>query len=146
MVSALVTQAPVVTLVHVAGRAGFAYTNWLGHPLVHVQLRVKACRHPQRHAAKLSADFWPEDEEAYKACNEAGASASALVLMIANSQGVENILCPTRTDCLERAREARHLRNVECRKSHTHDFERHGCAPICQVQAEILAAESFSRQ
>ena len=50
MRSALTTQNPVMTLVHVAWRAGSAYTKWLGHPLVHVLLRVKACRNPRWHA------------------------------------------------------------------------------------------------
>ena len=51
------TQAPVMTLVHVAWRAGSAYTKWLGHPLVHVLLRVKACCNPRGHATKVPTDF-----------------------------------------------------------------------------------------
>ena len=57
MASALTTQASVMTLVHVAWRAGSAYTKWLGHPLVHVLLRVKACCNPRGHATKVPTDF-----------------------------------------------------------------------------------------
>ena len=39
--------APVVTMVHVTGREGYAYTKWLGHPLMHVLLRAKARRNPR---------------------------------------------------------------------------------------------------
>ena len=67
-----------MTLVHVAWMAGSAYTEWLGHPLVHVLLRVKACCNPRWQATKVPADFWLEDEEAYKACNKA-ITAGALV-------------------------------------------------------------------
>ena len=119
MASALTTHAPVMTLVHVAWRAGSAYTKWLGHPLVHVLLKVKARRNPRWHATKVPADFWLEDEEAYKACNKA-ITAGALVLLIANSQGAENSLCPTQTHCLER--EARHMGGVEYHDPHAHDF------------------------
>ena len=104
MALALTTQVPLMTLVHVAWRAGSAYTKWLGHPLVHVLLRVKARRNPQWRAAKIAklpADFWLEDEEAYQARNKA-IKAGALVLVIASSQGAENFLCPTRTHCLGR--------------------------------------------
>ena len=57
MASALTTQNPVMTLVHVAWRTGPAYTKWLGHPLVHVLLRVKACCNPRGHATKVPTDF-----------------------------------------------------------------------------------------
>ena len=43
----------------------------------------------------MPADFCLEDEEAEKAHNKA-ISAGALVLLIANSQGAEKILCPRR--------------------------------------------------
>ena len=65
MASALTTQAPVMTLVHVAWRAPSAYTKWLGHPLMHVPLRVKARRNPRWHAIKMPADFWTEDGLGY---------------------------------------------------------------------------------
>ena len=120
---ALTTQAPVMTLVHVAWRAGSAYTKWLGHPLVHVLLRVKARRNLRWHATKVPANFWLEDEEAYKARNKA-ITARALVLMIANSQAAEKFLCPTRTHCLER--EVRHMGGVEYRDPHAYDFPLRG--------------------
>ena len=119
MASALTTQNPVMTLVHVAWRAGSAYTKWLGHPLVHVLLRVKARRNPRWHATKVPADFWLEDEEAYKARNKA-ITAGALVLIVSNSQGAEKFLCPTRTHCLER--EVRHMGVVEYQDPDAHDF------------------------
>ena len=124
MASALTTQSPVMTLVHVAWRAGSAYTKWLGHPLVHVLLRVKARRNPQWHATKVPADFWLEDEEAYKARNKA-ITAGALVLMIANSQGAEKLLCPMLTHCLER--EVHHMGGVEYQDPHAHEIPLGGC-------------------
>ena len=119
MASALTTQAPVMTLVHVPWRAGSAYTKWLGHPLVHVLLRVKARRNPHWHAIKVPADFWLEEEEAYEARNKA-ITAGALVLLIANSQGAEKFLCPTRTHCLKR--EVRHMGGLEYQDPHAHEF------------------------
>lgn len=65
-----------------------AYTKWLGHPLVHVLLKIKACRNPQWQATKVLADFWLEDEEAYKARNR-GISGGMMVRLVANRQGVE---------------------------------------------------------
>ena len=124
MASALTTQAPVMTLVHVAWRAGSAYNKWLGHPLVHVLLRIKARRNPQWHATKVPADFWLEDEEAYKARNKA-ITAGALVLMIANSQGAEKLLCPMLTHCLER--EVHHMGGVEYQDPHAHEIPLGGC-------------------
>ena len=119
MASALNTQAPMMTLVHVAWRAGSACTKWLGHPLVHVLLRIKTHRNPRWHATKVPAEFGLEDDEACKARNKA-ITAGALVLMIANSQGAEKFLCPTRTFCLEW--ELRQMGCVEYQDPHAHDF------------------------
>ena len=119
MASTLTTQAPVMTLVRVAWSAGSAFTKWLGHPLVHDLLRLKARRNCRWHALKAPADFWLEHEEAYKARRKT-IQAGALVLVIANSQGAEKFLCPIRTHCLER--EVRHLGGVEFQDPLTHDF------------------------
>ena len=86
---------------------------------MHVLLRVKARRNPQWQATKVPAHFWLEDEEAYKVRNKA-ITAGALVPMIANSQGAEKFLCPTRTRCLER--EVRHMGGVEYQDPDAHDF------------------------
>ena len=64
MASALTTQAPVMTVVYVASKPDSAYTKWLGHPLVHFLLKIKARCNSQWQAAKIPADFWLEDEEA----------------------------------------------------------------------------------
>ena len=74
---------------------------------------------PRWHATKVPADFWLEDEEAYKARNKA-ITAGALVLMIANGQGAEKFLCPPRTHGLER--ELRHMGGVAYQDPHAHDF------------------------
>ena len=119
LASALTTQAPVMTLVHVAWRTGSACTKWLGHPLVHVLLRLKGRRNPQWHATRVPADLWREDEEAYKARHKA-IQAGTLMLIIANSQEAEKFLCPIRTYCLEH--EVHHPGGVEYQDPHTHYF------------------------
>ena len=86
---------------------------------LHVLLRVKARCNPRWHATKVPADFWLEDEEAYKVRNKT-ITAGALVLMIANSQGAEKFRCPTRTHLLER--EVRHMGVVEYQDPYAHDF------------------------
>ena len=101
------------------------YTKWLGHPLVHVLLRVEARHNPRWHATKVVADFWLEVEEAYKARYKAITviTVGALGLMIANSQGAEKFLCPTWTHCLKR--DLRHMgvvEYVEYQDPHAHDF------------------------
>ena len=88
MASVRTTQSPVMTLMHIAWRTGSAYIKWLGHPLVHVLLNVKARRNPRWHATKVPADFWLEYEEAHTARNKA-ITAGALMLLIAKSQGAE---------------------------------------------------------
>ena len=85
MACALTSQAPVMTPVHAASKPDSAYSKWLGHFLVHVLIRTKACRNPQWQAAKVPADFWLEDEEAYKARNR-GISGGMMVLLIADCQ------------------------------------------------------------
>ena len=86
---------------------------------MHVLLRVEARRTPRWHATKVLADFWLEDEEAYKARTKA-ITAGALVLMTANSQGAEKFLCPTRTHCLERG--VPHMGGVEYQDPNAHIF------------------------
>ena len=118
MASALTTQAPVMTVVHVASKPDSAYTKWLGHPLVHVLLKIKARRNPQWQAVKVPADFWLEDEEAYKARNR-GISGGMMVLLVANRQGVEEYLNPSHTACL--ARGVSDLGGMEFCDPHIHD-------------------------
>ena len=73
----------MMTLVHVASKPDSAYTKWLGHPLAHVSIRIEARRNPQWQAAKVPADFWLRDEEAYKAHNR-GILGGMMVLLIAD--------------------------------------------------------------
>ena len=77
-----------MTVVHVAPTPDSGYTKWLGHPMVHVLLKIKARRNPQWQAAKVPADFWLEDEEAYIVRNR-GISGGMFVLLIANRQGAQ---------------------------------------------------------
>ena len=101
MASALTTQAPVMILVHVAWRAESTYTKWLGHPLVHVLLMIKARLNPQWHAINATntpAHFWPKDEEAYKARTKANRIFGACECEQPRGRG---LLCPMLTQCLE---------------------------------------------
>ena len=124
------TQAPVMTVVHVSSKLDSAYTKWLGHRLVHVLLRIKAGRNPQWQAAEVPADFWLEDEEAYKVRNR-GISGGMLMLLIANRQGVQEYLNPSQTGHL--AGGVSHLGGVEFCDPHVHDF------PVGDISARQTA-------
>ncbi len=85
MASALSTDEPVLTVMSLAYKSGSAFTNWLGHPLVHILLK---CRRPtsSNDTLRKRADFWLEDETVYKARNKDAAQAM-LVVLVADRQG-----------------------------------------------------------
>ena len=83
MASALTTQDPVLTIMNLSLQPRSACTKWLGHPLVHVMLKIQPRRNANWCASRIPADFWLEDEPAYKARSQSISSAM-LVILIAN--------------------------------------------------------------
>ena len=67
MASALTTQEPVLTIMNLSLQPRSACTKWLGHPLVHVMLKIQPRRNANWCASRVPADFCLEDESAYKA-------------------------------------------------------------------------------
>ncbi len=82
MASALSTDHPVLTVMSLAYKSNSAFTEWLGHPLVHILLK---CKRPtsSNDTLRIPADFWLEDETVYKARNKDVAQAM-LIVSVAN--------------------------------------------------------------
>lgn len=103
---------------------------------------------------KSSSSFLLEDDKAYKACN-VGISGGMLVLLIANSQGVEEYLNHSQTtrlaggvSHLAKMMPSYQVGGVECCKPHVRDFPvgGHLCTPNCQIHSQTQAASGSPSQ
>ena len=99
MASALTTQDPVLTIMNLSLQPRSACTKWLGHPLVHVMLKIQPWHNANWCASRVPADFWLEDESAYKARSQS-ISGAMLVILIANRQGAQEYLSSARLACM----------------------------------------------
>ncbi len=159
MVSALITDQPVLTVILQGQKSSSAYTNRLGYPRVRIFNILLKCKRPAsgNDTLNIPADVWLERESVYKVRNKDVAEAMLLDL-VANCQGASECCNPDSLNALQLQASPKHFESIvlarpkegvfpECGATLRllRSYARHNCAFLLYLVRQILPCRGNSQ-